>query len=121
MSTAPAEGFLPLMTQPVGAAKPYLFASHTPDQQFAELVDLDAWVGWLIARYRLDARTIPPCWALHGELIEELSALRTAWSTAYATMANGDAPLAWHERFATARSRLQDWVARTGCRADEHR
>lgn len=115
-----ALGFLSAFEQPVGAAKPYLFAAHSPDEQLNALLALDEWVGWLVERYNLDRRAIPPCWANHGELIEELSALRLAWLTAYAQMGPGDGPLAWHERFASARGRLADWAARTGCNY-EHR
>ena len=82
---------------------------------------LDDWVAWLTDRYQLDPRVIPPCWAEHGALVEELSALRTGWLTAYCLTATGDAPLAWHTEYALARQRLTDWAARTGCRPGEHR
>jgi hypothetical protein len=82
---------------------------------------LDDWVDWLTDRYGLDHRVIPPCWADHPALLEELSALRTAWLTAYCLTAPGDAPLTWHANFAHARQRLADWAARTGCRQGEHR
>jgi len=82
---------------------------------------LDDWVLWLADRYELDHRTVPPCWDAHGALLEELSALRTAWITAYSKVSKGDEPLHWHAHFAAARQRLTDWVARTGCRPGEHR
>jgi hypothetical protein len=50
------------------------------------------WIAWLIDRYTLDHRTIPPCWDQHGPLIEELSALRTAWLAAYAVTGRPEAP-----------------------------
>ena len=87
----------------------------------ARLEELADWISWLLERYTLDYRTIPPCWASHGALVEELSALRTGWLTAYAQDARGDAPLHWHTDFAAARQRLTDWTARTGCRPAEHR
>jgi len=83
--------------------------------------ELDDWVAWVVDRYTLDHRTIPPCWDRHGALIEELSALRTAWLAAYAGTSRPEAPLEWHHHFAAARQRLTDWVARTGCRPGEHR
>lgn len=95
-----------------------MLASDEGPARFEELVD---WVKWVVDRYALDHRTIPPCWAQHGGLLEELSALRTAWITAYAQVSTGDAPLHWHTEFAAARQRLTDWVARTGCRPGEHR
>jgi len=82
---------------------------------------LDAWIRWCVRRYGLDHRTIPPCWYQHGALVEELSALRTGWQAAHAPTAPGNAPLEWHALFALSRQRLQDWVARSGCRPDEHR
>jgi hypothetical protein len=54
-------------------------------------------------------------------VVEELSALRTAWLASYAVTGRPEAPLEWHAHFATARQRLTDWVARTGCRPGEHR
>jgi len=75
----------------------------------------------MIDRYALDHRTIPPCWPEHGALLEELSALRTAWVTAFAEDSRGDAPLHWHAEFAAARQRLTEWVVRTGFRPGEHR
>jgi len=85
------------------------------------LEELTDWVQWLTNRFTLDHRTVPHCWDQHGPIIEELSALYTAWQTAYAQTADGDAPLAWMNQFAAARHRLADWVARTGCRPGEHR
>jgi hypothetical protein len=56
----------------------------------------------------------------HGALIEELSALYTAWQAAYSDL-DGSAPLLWMTHFAAARDRLTESVARTACRAGEHR
>ena len=92
------------------------------DEEAAAELDLLAdWVQWVTWRYRLDPRTVPECWPQHGALIEELSALRTAWVQAYASTAAGTAPLDWQQSFAHARHRLADWVAREGCRPGEHR
>ena len=50
------------------------------DQELEDAIaELGEWVAWLILRYALDHRTVPPCWAAHGALVEELSALHTAW------------------------------------------
>ncbi len=91
------------------------------DSAFTAWHGLDSWIRWCIRRYGLDHRTVPPCWYRHGALVEELSALRTAWEAAYAPTAPGNAPLDWHAMFTMSRQRLQDWVARSGCRQDEHR
>lgn len=111
----------PVMNQPIGPPIPIMWAAHTPQEQCHRLAELDAWVTWLVGRYRLDRRCVPDCWTRHWELIEELSALRQAWEGAYAATSRADAPLAWHERFANARVRLSEWVARSGCRPGEHR
>jgi len=86
--------------------------------QLDQLID---WVDWLTWRYTLDSRTVPECWPEHGSVLEELSALRTAWIQAYATTSLGSAPLDWHQAFSQARQRLADWAARTGCRPAAHR
>ena len=86
------------------------------------LDELGDWVDWATDRYNLDHRTVPPCWDKHGALIEELSALRTAWVAAFAITGRPEAPLEWHAAFAAARQRLTDWSSRTGCRpSGEHR
>jgi hypothetical protein len=110
-----------MLYQPSGPPIPLLWAAHTPEEQRHYLDELDLWVTWLVDHYRLDRRYVPKCWARHWELVEELSALHLAWEAAYATTSHADAPLAWHERLGHARLRLAEWVARTGCRGEEHR
>jgi len=92
-----------------------------PDETEDTLDELADWITWVGHRYNLDHRHLPECWAEHGELIEELSALHTAWRRAYAPDALGESPLRWHEQFDSARRRLADWVARSGCRPNAHR
>ena len=74
-------------------------------------------------RHGLLGRPYGLYWPRHvyGRLVEELSALHLAWEGAFATTAQADAPLAWHERFTLARARLADWVSKTGCRPGAHR
>lgn len=103
------------------APLPVCWPTLTTAETETRLDELADWIDWLTERYALDYRTIPPCWARHGSLLEELSALRTGWLTAYAQEARGDAPLQWHSDFATARLRLAEWTARAGCRPSEHR
>lgn len=82
---------------------------------------LDSWVRWLVTRYAIDPREIPPCWAEHGDLFEELSALHTAHRAAFDTAGPPTGPADWHTMLANTRARLQLAVARTGCRAEQHR
>ncbi len=86
-----------------------------------ELNALDQWVRWLATRYIVAPRTIPPCWHHHGALVEELSALRTAWLAAFAPEARGVTPLDWHIMFWAARNRLEETVGRAGCTKGHHR
>ena len=99
----------------------FCWATLTPDETAAELAALAHWVGWLRGRYLLDHRTVPDCWDHHDDLVEELSALRIAWLHAYNGGARADAPLTWHTQLHTARTRLADTVAMTGCRPGHHR
>lgn len=102
-------------------ADPQCWPSMEGTEQDALFGWLEDWVNWAVDRYELDYRTIPPCWACHGALVEELSALHSAWITVFQPSSRGDAPMAWHDGFAKARLRLGDWVARSGCRPGEHR
>lgn len=92
-----------------------------PDKEQTVTAELVDWVTWLVARYDLDRRTIPECWIRHGALVEELSALRSAWQLAFSRTAPKDAPLHWHASFAQARVRLAEWASRSGCRQGQHR
>lgn len=61
--------------------------------------ELDSWVSWIRHRYPL-ARRIPPCWAQHTELVEELTALWLAWNAAYTERgASLTAAIDWHDRW----------------------
>ena len=109
------------LTQEAFPPLPVCWPALSAQEREEQLEALNDWSHWLASCYALDHRTIPPCWPEHGALLEELSALRTAWLTAFAVTSAGDAPLAWHAHFAASRQRLADWVSRTGCRAGEHR
>jgi len=109
------------LEQPTMPPIPFAWSAQSPDDEQLFLEALELWVGWLVGRYRLDHRLVPDCWPQHPELVEELSALHLAWEGSFAITAMHDAPLLWHERFAGARQRLSDWVARTGCRPGGHR
>lgn len=102
-------------------ARPVCWTILTPAEVSDELARLAEWVTWLSDRYRIDHRTLPDCWAHHGDLIEELSALRTAWQHSYNGGARADAPAAWHTLLHVTRTRLRDTVAETGCQPGRHR
>ncbi|WP_052226537.1 hypothetical protein [Microbacterium mangrovi] len=69
--------------------------------------DLRQWVEWVTTRYDIPEVIVPTCWWRHGALVEELSALRTAWEAAFDPTDAGFGPIGWHERFAIARPRLK--------------
>lgn len=68
---------------------PLCWRALTPQEREDQVEALREWIDWLVGRYALDQRTVPPCWEQHGALLEELSALRTAWLTAFAVTAPG--------------------------------
>ena len=67
------------------------------------------WVDWFTDRYQIPQRRIPACWYRHPALVEELSALHTAWTVSYDTVDAGYGPIGWHERLAAALPRLATW------------
>ena len=92
--------------------------AHEAPMQWAAL---DAWVRWLVRRYTLDHRDVPPCWYRHGALVQELTALRDAHAGAYHPAQPLGGPADWHQTLGYTRLRCRDWVARTGCKPGEHR
>jgi hypothetical protein len=92
-----------------------------PSTTAAELTRLTSWADWIINRYNLDHKLIPPCWPEHGALVEELSALRTLWEASYLEDANPSGPLAFHRDLDFALRRLREWTSRLGCSRTEHR
>ncbi|MCB2177843.1 MAG: hypothetical protein KQH57_18690 [Actinomycetales bacterium] len=116
--TSPAH---PQPARHFGPTGPITWAFLTAEQETEQIKELRLWVEWLVWRFALDHRTIPECWAQHGAIVEELSALYTAWQDAYTHSAEAEAPLQWMLQFALARQRLRDWIAVTGCRSGEHR
>ncbi len=117
------EGFMPgpALAQEAFPPLPICWPSLTAKERGEQFDALTDWLHWLTACYALDHRVVPSCWTQHAALVEELSALRTAWLSAFAATSPGSAPLEWHSHFAASRQRLADWVSRSGCRPGEHR
>jgi hypothetical protein len=80
---------------------------------------LITWVTHLVGRYQLDEE-IPACWPQHPPLVEELTALASAWQASYTPDATAEAPLRWHESLARTRARLREWDDATRCRHGTH-
>lgn len=83
--------------------------------------ELKAWVEWLVKRYCLDHKVVPPCWFHHGALVDELTALWGAWLVAYWPMGSAGDAASWMAMFAATRLRLAEWAGRRGCRPGDHR
>jgi len=79
-----------------------------PDEQAREhWIALRDWVQWVTTRYDVPVALVPPCWWKHGALVEELSALHTAWNASFDRTDAGFGPVGWHERWALAPARLR--------------
>jgi hypothetical protein len=109
-----------LAEQPQLTARPVNWA-HLDTQQAAEQWSLLVeWTDWLRDRYQLHER-LPACWYAHGPLIEEISALRSAWvATFLDPQARLDEPVHWHEQLERTLERIRTWD-RTGCSDGTHR
>ncbi|MGO1409971.1 MAG: DUF4913 domain-containing protein [Microbacterium sp.] len=78
----------------------------TDDDRPEACRNLADWVqNWLIPRYNVTVRTLPDCWWQHSDLVEELSALHTAWLVAFDEGDAGYGPIGWHERWNVALQR----------------
>ncbi len=93
----------------------------TLEQADHALRTLSTWVEWVVGRYSLDHRTIPPCWHQHGALVEELSALHSLWQACYHSDASPADPANFHQHLNLALMRLRDWAARRDCKPGHHR
>ncbi len=109
-----------LAAAPELGERPVNWSALDAHQAADQWTHLTHWTDWLRDRYQLHEH-IPACWFAHGALIEELSALRTAWIGAYLDpqAALGD-PAAWHDLLDRTRYRLRAWD-RNGCADGTHR
>jgi hypothetical protein len=105
--------------QPGSSERPVNWAALDVDEAAEQWSLLIGWVDWVTDRYQLD-EWLPACWYAHGPLLEELSALRTAWVGAYLDpQARLDEPARWHELLDRTLDRIGTWD-RTGCRDGTH-
>lgn len=81
---------------------------------------LTEWTVWLRDRYQLH-ETLPACWFAHGAMVEELTALRSAWTGTFLSPNASPAESAlWHDLLDRVRHRLRAWD-RNGCADGVHR
>lgn len=108
---------------PATGPRPYtahVWHTLTATEAAAAWTALTRWVDWLIDRYRLD-EAIPDCWYRHGAIVDELDALRAAWTAAYLDpQARPVDASIWHELFDHLLIRIRTWD-RYGCAAGTHR
>lgn len=88
-------------------AQPVSWRELSDDDARTKWDELRDWVEWMTVRYDIPEVVVPRCWWRHGALVEELSALHTAWEAAFDSTDAGFGPIGWHERFAIARPRLR--------------
>lgn len=111
-----------LINQQLAAVpRPVDWSRLGPDEAAEQWAALDRWVRWLVARYAVDGREVPPCWYQHGALVEELTGLRGAQQVAWDPTQAASAASDWHRTLWDTRVRLRDWLTRTGCTARSHR
>lgn len=106
--------------QPGLTERPVNWAALDTQQAAEKWGLLTDFTDWLRDRYQLHER-IPACWYAHGPLVEEISALRTAWVGAYLDPhARLDQPADWHQLLERTLDRIRDWD-RSGCADGSHR
>jgi hypothetical protein len=117
------EGTSPSMS-PAATAGPRAGSAHiwhnlTAGEAARAWETLTGWVDWLIDRYALDD-TIPDCWYRHSPMVDELDALRAAWTAAYLDPAAQPTEAGhWLDRLQRTLERLRAWD-RYGCAAGTH-
>lgn len=100
---------------------PVVWSELSTGQAFDVWSDLGRWVTWLVQRFRLRPREVPPCWFRHGAAVEELTALWGSYVVAYREEQPATAAADWLGLLADTRLRLAEWMSRCGCTPSEHR
>ncbi|MFD9061636.1 hypothetical protein ACFVZ3_08970 [Kitasatospora purpeofusca] len=98
------------------AGAPVLWWSMGEVQKAALWPEFVAWVVWLSDAYELTTEQLPrQCWWQHASVVEELTALWTSHSSAYASQEDvGASPYLWQDALARAIERVnRNWLG--GC------
>ncbi|MFE2727108.1 hypothetical protein [Kitasatospora sp. NPDC059327] len=98
------------------AGAPVLWQSMGEEQRAALWPEFVAWVIWLADAYELTTEQLPrQCWWQHASVVEELTALWTSHSSAYASEEDvGASPYLWQDALARAIERIsRNWLG--GC------
>lgn len=100
--------------------QPVRWRDLLPDEAAQVWRQLDDWVRWWVARYGVSTSYVPPCWYLHPRLVEELSALWTAWTLWFDSMSPANGPLTWHREAEAGLHRLKATASETSCTINVH-
>ena len=100
---------------------PTHWPSLTAPEAASRMSELQDWVRLLVARFGVEPRTVPPCWARHPAMVEILSALRDHERASYADTAPPTAGMDWLRALRDAQLLLAETGARTQCTVNEHR
>lgn len=105
--------------EPAGGTTPWCWRDLSATDAEVLWRELGEWVGWLRSRYPI-AEQLPPCWAEHSELVEELTALHVVWNAAYRDpQAHATASAEFHDRWLPGvLARVKAWGVYCGA---EHR
>ncbi|HEX3840763.1 MAG TPA: hypothetical protein VHU85_08225 [Acidimicrobiales bacterium] len=79
--------------------------------------ELEAWVRWLVWHFEL-GETVPPCWAEHPAVVEEMAGLYEGWTGIYTASAEGHHPLdqlSWLGHLDSSLARVATKWDRSGC------
>jgi hypothetical protein len=101
-ATVPAPGFAPVVIN---------WRTLAEDESNAVWVELNDWVEWARHRYQLAA--LKPCWWRHADVVEQLSALQTAWKVCFDPEDSGMGPVTFLDHLDRVNPRLK--TALQGC------
>lgn len=110
-----------------GAPLPWNWSAMTRTEAKAMWARLDEFVRFLNGRYAwVETHTIPPCWFLHGAIVEELTTLWWSRWLAFNFRPDPSQAQSWHDYSLPGfLSRLAFWLGDAGmlgrCRAGEHK
>jgi len=102
------------------------WAQQSASQAACLFGDLGRFVAYFNHRYPwTQEQTIPPCWAQHGALIEELTTLMwSRWAAFQGPLANPETAQTWHTyHLPLFAARVTNWIgieAAADCRSGHH-
>src|SRR5690606_9403501 len=106
-----------LLATPTVNPRSWLLAADADAARQAVVEDLLPWLDAVYLRYR--GADLPPCWAYHPEVVEELLVLRAAHREAQGGAGWGTRSAAWHNMYRPAVvKRIREYAGT--CDLDKH-